>query len=73
MSSRGAVRSCTVCTTLQEASHTPYFYECLFEMSQKPIPRENYEAWRMATDEAMRLGKELWDCGVPLGGETSPG
>jgi len=73
MASRGRVTSCTVCMTLQEAAHTPYFYEALFAMAQKPIPcGDDYEAWRSRMVEAMRSGKELWDCGVPGSDTPSP-
>jgi hypothetical protein len=66
ISPRGIVRSCTMCTTLQEASLAPYFYESLFAMAQQPIPfGEDYEAWRAGRDEAMRAGKGMWDCGAP--------
>ena len=55
-----------MCSTLQEAALAPYFYEGLFAMAQQPIPfGEGYEAWRDQRDEAMRAGKEMWDCGAP--------
>src|SRR4029077_6228685 len=52
-----------MCTTLREAAQSPdapYFYECFLAFCRPPIPPdEDYEAWRAATDLAMRAGKEI--------------
>jgi hypothetical protein len=58
-----------MCTTLREAAQSPnapYFYECFLTFCHQPIPYgEGYEAWRTATDLAMRAGKEISYCGRP--------
>lgn len=62
--------SARVCYTLQEARDQAYFFECLFAMSQRPIPFGNgYGAWRSEMDKRMRAGRELYYLGVePPGG-----
>lgn len=61
--------SAQACATLREAAQSPnapYFYECFLSFCHKPIPRgDSYEAWRAATDLAMRAGKEISYCGRP--------
>jgi hypothetical protein len=55
-----------ICRTLQEASHTPYFYEALFSFCQTPIPQgDQYEVWRRALNERMQQGEELYYLGNP--------
>jgi hypothetical protein len=56
----------SVCRTLQEASHAPYFYEAFFSFCQKSIPvGDQYEVWRRAMDERMQCGEEIYDLGCP--------
>ncbi len=61
--------SARVCTTLREAAQSPnapYFYECFLSFCHKPVPGDDdYEAWRTATDLAMRAGREISYCGRP--------
>jgi hypothetical protein len=55
-----------MCRTLQEASHTPYFYEALFSFSQTHIPfGDHYQAWRSELNERMQRGEELYYLGNP--------
>jgi hypothetical protein len=62
--SRGSVKTCTVCDSPQEAAHSHYFYECLFDMARRPIAfGDEYEGWPIERNAAMRAGKEIWDCG----------
>ncbi|SRR5258706_3388440 len=56
----------TLCMSLQEAAHEPYFYECFFLMCQKPIPFGNqYDVWKTEMGRKMRSGKELYYLGKP--------
>jgi len=61
--------SARICSTLREAAQSPnapYFYECFLTFCHKPIPYgEGYQAWRTATDLAMRAGKDICYCGTP--------
>ena len=57
-----AVRA-EMCATLQEARDQPYFFEALFDFSQRRIPVDGYEAWRSEIDRRMRAGKELYYLG----------
>jgi hypothetical protein len=65
-----------VCYTLREAADSPdapYFYECYLSYCHRPIPRGNgYEAWRTATDEAMRRGRDIAYCGRPKPTQAEP-
>jgi hypothetical protein len=55
-----------VCVSLQEAREAPYFYECFFELCQRPIPfGDGYEEWRQERDERLRGGREISFAGTP--------
>jgi hypothetical protein len=62
-----------ICATLGDARDAPLFYEALVSFAQKPIPfGRRYEAWRRATDAAMRQGQEIFAAG-PFGpGSATP-
>jgi hypothetical protein len=46
-----------------------HFYESFFDMCQGTIPfGDGYDAWERERDQAMRNGREFWDCGVPPDG-----
>ena len=56
----------SLCDSLQEASHAPYFYESLFVLSQKRIPYgKRYAAWAANTWQLIREGNELYYLGDP--------
>lgn len=60
----GVPASARVRWSLHPASHEPYFYECFLSMCQRSIPfGPRYQAWRRATDKAMREGRELYYLG----------
>ena len=62
----GVPKRARVCHTLREASREPYFYECLFAMSQKGIPYgRRYGGWKKKIDKLMRRGRELYYLGNP--------
>ena len=62
----GEVTAVEVCTSLQEASTAPYFYEALFHLSQRTIPfGPGYEEWRARMQERMSAGKEIHFLGAP--------
>lgn len=64
----GRVTSVKLCDSLQEASRARYFYECFFQMCQKPIPfGHTYEEWRKATLAELRQGRELYFAGSDVG------
>jgi len=50
-----------VCSSLQEASKEPLFYECFFMKTQVKIPFgvKTYPAWRSKMAKRMKEGKEL--------------
>jgi len=49
-----------LCPSLQDAAGAPYFFEALFAMCQRRIPRgAGYTAWRKATLDGLVEGKEL--------------
>jgi hypothetical protein len=54
-----------LCDTLQEISHFPYFYEGLFEFSQKIIPEgKKYRIWQESIMKALEKGEEIYFLGV---------
>lgn len=57
-----AVRA-DLCLTLQDARDQPYFFEALFDFSQRKVPHEEYETWRSEIDRKMRAGKEMYYLG----------
>ena len=60
----GEAVSARVCSSLQEASGAPYFYECYFGFCQKPIPfGDGYTTWRDDIDQRMRDGHEIASVG----------
>lgn len=56
----------TICDSLQEASQARYFYESLFDISQRKFEYgTDYEQWRKEMDKLMHKGKEIWYLGLP--------
>lgn len=56
--------SAKLCPSLQAAKNETYFFECYFQMCQKPAPYgSDYEQWRSEMDHQMRSGKELYFLG----------
>lgn len=57
----------TVCTTLQEASGEPYFFECLFEMTRDAVPPSSwkYARWKRRVARDIDEGRGLWFLGRP--------
>ena len=63
----GTPVSAEVCTTLQDASKEPYFFEALFEItrdSASPSSRR-YRRWKRKVAEGMSQGREIWFLGRP--------
>ncbi len=57
----GEPRAVDLCPTLQEAAGAPYFFEALFQMSQKPIPfGSGHKAWSKRMLRAIQGGSELY-------------
>jgi hypothetical protein len=71
----GVPVSARVCDTLREAADSPsapYFYECYLSFCHQPVPYgDGYEAWRTATDEAMRAGMQISYCGRPVAAKAT--
>ena len=62
----GIAKKARLCPTLREAARQPYFYEALFQMSQRKIPGgKGYAAWKRRIDRLMRRGLELYYLGRP--------
>jgi hypothetical protein len=62
----GVAVAARICDSLQEAAGERYFYECLFDMAQHPIPfGDGYESWRQTTAASMSEGHGLWYLGMP--------
>jgi len=60
----GEPRAVDLCPSLQEAAGAPYFFEALFQMSQKPIPfGPGYKPWSKRMLLAIQGGSELYDLG----------
>ncbi len=56
----------TLCSTLQEAAHAPFFYEYFFMMGQQKIPfGKKYQKWRKKMNKKMQGGYELYHLGNP--------
>lgn len=52
--------SARLCTSLQEASGAPLFYECFFDFCQRPIPfGSGYQRWRKRMARRMEKGREI--------------
>lgn len=57
--------SIELCDTLQEISNHPYFFEGLFEFSQKTIPYgRTYKKWQQDTAKLMIKGEEIYFLGL---------
>lgn len=57
--------SIELCDTLQEVAHFPYFFEGLFEFSQKIIPDgKDYKPWQNTMKKAIEKGEEIYFLGV---------
>jgi hypothetical protein len=62
----GEVGDVEICDSLQEAASERYFFECLFDMSQHPIPRdERYDQWVADMRDGIRHGHDLYYLGKP--------
>ncbi len=60
-----AVESIEVCDTLQEISSLPYFYEALFEFSQRIIPEGKiYKDWQKNMSKALERGEGIYFLGL---------
>lgn len=54
-----------LCNTLLEVSSLPYFYEALFEFSQKTIPdSKKYKAWCATKRKKIKQGEEIYFLGL---------
>jgi len=61
------IRSLQVCSTLQEASGQPYFFEALLAFSQKRIPYgKTYSTWNAACRKQIASGKDIYYLGKPV-------
>ena len=59
-----APRSARLCSSLHAAKNETYFFECYFQMCQRPIPfGPGYEQWRSEIDRMMRAGEEIYFLG----------
>ena len=59
------VEAIDLCDTLQEISSFPYFYEALFEFSQKIIPDgKRYNVWKNKMKRAIERGEEIYFLGL---------
>ena len=57
--------SVEVCYTLQEVSSFPYFYEALFDFSQRIIPDgKKYKPWQRKMAKALLQGEEIYFLGL---------
>ncbi len=56
-----------VCTTLQDASQEPYFFEALVEMSRDFVSPSSlrYGRWKKKVAKGMSQGREIWFLGRP--------
>jgi hypothetical protein len=61
----GTAVSAHLCDSLQEAAGERYFYESFFEISQQPIRRDDYEAWKAEKAKALAEGHGWYYLGVP--------
>lgn len=64
----GPPLAATVCTTLQEASGEPYFFESLFEMTRDAVSPSSwrYGRWKRRIARDMDEGREIWFLGHPV-------
>ena len=54
----------SVCETIQEVSHYPYFYEGLLAIGREPIPfGPKYAEWQKKKRKKIEMGKELYFLG----------
>jgi hypothetical protein len=61
---RGEIVEVDICSSLQEASTQPYFYEGLLWLGQTRIPfGDGYEDWKRAKRDGLTEGRELFDLG----------
>jgi hypothetical protein len=61
------IRRLEVCSTLQEASDQPYFFEALFAFAQKPAPSgKARRAWSAVRRKQIAAGKEIYYLGTPV-------
>ena len=62
-----AIRRLEVCSTLQEASEQPYFFEALLAFSQKRIlSGKARRAWSAARRKQIAAGKDIYYLGTPV-------
>jgi hypothetical protein len=63
----GPAVSISVCDSLREAAGARYFYECFFEMCQKPIPfGDGYKVWAAQMLEQLKQGREIYYLGADM-------
>ena len=63
----GHAVSINVCDSLREASGARTFYECFFEMCQKPIPfGDGYKNWATQMLDQLRQGREIYYLGAEM-------
>jgi hypothetical protein len=61
------IRRLEVCSTLQEASEQPYFFEALLAFSQKRVPSAKARrAWSAARRKQIAAGKDIYYLGTPV-------
>jgi hypothetical protein len=62
-----AIRRLEVCSTLQEPSDQPYFFEALVAFAQKPAPTgKARRAWSVARRKQIAAGKDVYYLGTPV-------
>src|SRR5207249_12074585 len=62
-----AIRTLKICSTLQEASSQPYFFEALLAFSQYRIPSgKRRSAWNAARRKQIISGKDIYYLGKPV-------
>jgi len=63
----GPAVSISVCDSLREAAGARYFYECFFEMCQKPIRfGDGYRQWAAEMLEQLKEGREIYYLGAEM-------
>ena len=61
------IRRLEVCSTLQEASEQPYFFEALLAFSRKRVPSAKARrAWNAARRKQIATGKDIYYLGTPV-------
>jgi hypothetical protein len=66
----GEAQSARVLWFLHPAVGTPRFWDCFFDMCQRPIPfGRGYPSWRQKIAAAQEEGKEIWYLGHWFGDE----